>query len=452
MSHVASDNAGHSAGSPGTALDATYKKITWRLIPFLVFLFILAWLDRVNVGFAKLQMLQDLQFSEAVYGFGAGIFFIGYFLFEVPSNLLLEKIGARLTLARITILWGITSMAMSLVKSPESFYAMRFLLGVFEAGFFPGVVLYLTYWFPAQRRARINGLFMTSFAIAGVIGGPIAGYIMSRTHNLGGLANWQWLFILEGIPSILAGIMVLLYLPAKPVNAGWLSDVERQAVDAALEVERRDPSKHASFKSALTNYRVWIFAAIYFCVVSGNATIAFWMPSIIKEIGVVGNMQIGLISAIPFVAGTIAMILNGIHSDRTGERRIHCAAATMLGSAGLALTGFSLGNPTLALCAISVGAIGILAAFPVFWSLPSVFLTGTAAAGGIALINSIGNLAGFAAPYMIGALKTSTGKLSAGLYFVAALEIGATLLVLLFIPKAHGHPPDRLDAVALEHA
>ena len=410
-----------------------YRKITVRLIPFLVFLFILAWIDRVNVGFAKLQMLQDLQFSEAVYGLGAGIFFIGYFLFEVPSNLLLEKVGARKTLARITILWGLASMAMIFVKTPAQFYAMRFLLGIFEAGFFPGVVLYLTYWFPADRRARINGLFMTSFAIAGVVGGPLAGFIMSAMDGVDGLANWQWLFVIEGIPSVLAGIAVLMYLPEKPVNAKWLTATEQTLVTREVEAEARDPAKHSALKDAFANGRVWICAAIYFCVVSGNATIAFWSPSIIKELGVKGNLQIGLISAIPFVAGTIAMVLNGIHSDRSGERRMHCAMATLLAAVGLTLTGMWLHSATLALVALTIASVGILAAFPVFWSLPSAFLAGTAAAGGIALINSIGNLAGFVAPYMIGWFKTNTGQLSSGLYFVAALEACATVLVLAFI-------------------
>ncbi|AJG19014.1 MFS transporter [Cupriavidus basilensis] len=410
-----------------------YRKIAVRLIPFLVFLFVLAWIDRVNVGFAKLQMLQDLQFSEAVYGFGAGIFFIGYFLFEVPSNLLLEKIGARRTLARITILWGFASMAMIFVKTPMQFYALRFLLGVFEAGFFPGVVLYLTYWFPAQRRARINGLFMTSFAIAGVIGGPLAGFIMSSMEGVDGLANWQWLFVIEGIPSVLAGIAVLMFLPEKPISAKWLSPSERDLVTREIEAENRDPAKHSSLRAAFTNSRVWICAAIYFCVVSGNATIAFWSPSIIKELGVKGNLQIGLVSAIPFIAGTLAMVWNGIHSDRTGERRLHCALATLMAAAGLVLTGMWLHSAVLAMVALTIASVGILAAFPVFWSLPSAFLAGTAAAGGIALINSIGNLAGFVAPYMIGWFKTNTGQLSSGLYFVAALEACATVLVLAFI-------------------
>lgn len=423
-------------GTNANELKATYAKIAWRLIPFLVFLFILAWLDRVNVGFAKLHMLQDLQFSEAVYGLGAGIFFIGYFLFEVPSNLLLEKIGARKTLARITILWGAASIGMAYVTTPTQFYIMRFLLGVFEAGFFPGVVLYLTYWFPAEYRARVNGLFMTSFALAGVVGGPLAGLILNGMQGVGHLANWQWLFIIEGIPSVIAGMFVLKYLPEKPVNAKWLTPHEQQAVTRALELENSQTgNKHLSFKDAYRNSAIWLCAAVYFCIVSGNATIAFWSPSIIKAIGINNDLMIGVLSALPFIAGTIAMVWNGAHSDKTGERRMHCAVATLIACLGLVATGMLLHNALFALIALTIASVGILAAFPVFWSIPATFLAGTAAAGGIALINSIGNLAGFVAPYMIGSLKTSTGSLSSGLYFVAALEILASILVILFVKK-----------------
>ncbi|MBF6989072.1 MULTISPECIES: MFS transporter [unclassified Cupriavidus] len=414
-------------------MEATYRKIALRLIPFLALLFLLAWLDRVNVGFAKLQMLDDLRFSEAVYGLGAGIFFLGYFLFEVPSNLLLERIGARRTLARIAILWGLASMAMVYVQTPTQFYALRFFLGAFEAGFFPGVILYLTYWFPAARRASINGLFMTSFALAGVIGGPLAGLIMSGMEGVGKFASWQWLFLIEGAPSVLAGIATLFYLPEKPVNAKWLTPAEQNAVTAALEAENRDGHKHTSLKAAFTNARVWLCAAIYFCIVSGNATIAFWSPSVIKELGIADKLHIGLLSSLPFIVGTVAMVWSGMHSDKTGERRMHCALATLTAGVGLSLTGMLLGNAIAALCALSLAAIGILAAFPVFWSLPAAFLAGTAAAGGIALVNSIGNLAGFVAPYLIGTLKASTGSLASGLYFVAALEVVATLLVLTFV-------------------
>ncbi|OZI34674.1 MFS transporter [Bordetella genomosp. 10] len=441
MSSIATPASGGSA-SPAPSENEralAYRKITVRLIPFLVFLFVLAWIDRVNIGFAKLQMLQDLQFSETVYGLGAGIFFIGYFLFEVPSNLLLEKIGARRTLARITILWGLASMAMIFVKTPTQFYVMRFLLGVFEAGFFPGVVLYLTYWFPSDRRARINGYFMTSFAIAGVVGGPIAGFVLSIMSDVEGLAAWQWLFVIEGIPSVLAGFAVLAWLPEKPENAKWLQQRERDIVQLDLDKEQHDPAKHSGLRHAF-NAKVWLCAVIYFCVVSGNATIAFWTPSIIKELGVQGPLNIGLVSAIPFVLGTIAMIWNGISSDRSGERRWHCILASIIAAAGLMGTGALLHNPVMALVALSVAAIGILAAFPVFWSLPAAFLTGTAAAGGIALINSVGNLAGFAAPFLMGWLRDKTGTLESGLYSVAAMELCAAILVLVFIKVKRGQP------------
>jgi sugar phosphate permease len=357
-----------------------YRKATVRLVPFLVFLFILAWIDRVNVGFAKLQMLSDLKFSEAAYGFGAGIFFIGYFLFEVPSNLLLERIGAKKTLARITILWGLTSMAMAWVRSETVFYILRFLLGAFEAGFFPGVVFYLTYWFPSAQRARINGLFMTSFAIAGIVGGPIAGLIMSTMGGVHGLANWQWVFILEGIPSILAGVAVLLYLPDKPERASWLDREEAAAISTQLDAENRLASKHTRLADAVASPRVWLCALIYFCIVSGNATIAFWTPSIIKELGVRSDLIIGLLAAIPFIAGTLAMVWNGWHSDRTAERRLHCALANLIAAAGLAATGALIGHGAAALLALTVAAVGILAAFPVFWALPQSILAGTAAA------------------------------------------------------------------------
>lgn len=427
-----------SAAAPLAQADdknAVYKRITLRLIPFIFVCYLFNYLDRVNVGFAKLQMLDALKFSETVYGLGAGIFFIGYVLCGVPSNLALNRFGPRRWIALMMITWGTLSTCLLFVTTPTQFYTLRLFTGAAEAGFFPGVVLYLTYWFPARHRARVNGLFMTSFAIAGAVGGPIAGAIMNGMQGVGHLSNWQWLFILEGIPSVIAGFFVLLYLPEKPANAKWLSASEQRAVTAAVEAENQGGHKHVSFLDACRNYRVWLCAAVYFCIVSGNATIAFWSPSIIKEIGIQNTLQIGLISAIPFLAGTLAMVWNGMHSDKTGERRMHCALSALIAAAGLILTGLFLHNAVLALCALTLASIGILAAFPVFWSIPAAFLAGTAAAGGIALINSIGNLAGFVAPYMIGALKTSTGSLSSGLYFVAALEFMAAFLVVLFVKK-----------------
>nr|WP_231940188.1 MFS transporter [Bordetella trematum] len=406
-----------------------HRKVAWRLIPFLIFLFLLAWIDRVNVGFAKLQMLQDLQFSEAVYGLGAGIFFIGYFFFEVPSNLLLQRIGARKTLARITILWGVTSMAMAFVTTPATFYLLRFLLGAFEAGFFPGVMLFLTYWIPSGRRGRINGWFMTSFGLAGIVGGPLAGLIMSGMDGVAPLRNWQWLFVLEGVPSVIAGLVVLAYLPDRPQQARWLTEAERAALTLELEGENLDPSRHANFTQALRLPAFWLCTAAYFCIVGGNATLAFWMPSIVRELGVQGALNIGLLSAIPFMLGTAAMVVNGAHSDTTRERRLHCAGATLVGAVGLSLSGAYIGSPVLAMVGLSVAAIGVLGAFPVFWAIPAAFLTGTAAAGGIALINSVGNLAGFATPFMMGWLKEWTGSVAVGLYVVAGMQLIATAII-----------------------
>src|SRR3984957_936417 len=427
-----SDKTDILSGSTAAKEAPAYAKAALRLIPALVFLFILAWIDRVNVGFAKLSMLSDLKLSEAAYGFGAGIFFVGYFLFEVPSNLLLEKIGARKTLARITILWGLNSVAMAFVKTELWFYVLRFTMGVFEAGFFPGVVLYLTYWFPGGGRARINGMFMTSFAIAGIVGGPVAGLIMSTMGGVGGFSNWQWVFILEGIPSVLAGLAVIRLMPDRPREAGWLSKEEAQAIEDDLASDRKAVVSETSFKAALGDWRVWLCALIYFGIVNGNATIAFWTPSIIKETGVTDTLHIGLLAALPFIAGTVAMIWNGAHSDRTGERRLHCAIAALIAALGLAATGALIGSGSAALVALTAAAIGILAAFPVFWTIPQALLAGTAAAGAIALINSIGNLAGFVAPYLIGLSASLTDTATSGLYVVAAIELVAAILVFTF--------------------
>jgi MFS family permease len=317
-------------------------------------------------------------------------------------------------------------------------------LGVFEAGFFPGVVLYLTYWFPAAQRSRINGLFMTSFAIAGVVGGPLAGWITSVMGGVGGLANWQWLFIVEGIPSLVTGFAILAWLPDRPKDASWLSPPMAAAMSERIAAEASSQAKEHNFGAALADPKVWLCTLLYFCIVSGNATIAFWTPSIIRDIGVKGNFTIGLVSAIPFIAGTIAMVWNGAHSDRSGEVRLHCAIAALIAAAGLVATGALIGQAGLALVALTVAAIGILAAFPVFWSMPQTFLAGAAAAGGIAVINSIGNLAGFVAPYTIGVSTQITGSPTSGLYVVAGFELLAAIL-LLGLPKLAPPSPQTQD-------
>jgi D-galactonate transporter len=412
-------------------LEAVYAKIARRILPFLILLFVVAWLDRVNVGFAKLQMSADLHFSEAVFGFGAGIFYLGYLLFEVPSNLLLERVGARKTIARITLLWGAMSIAMMFVRTATAFYALRFLLGAFEAGLYPGVILYLTYWFPATRRARMMGLFMTAIPIAGIVGGPLSGWIMSATGRTGGLANWQWLFLIEGVPSLLMGIATLAFVVDTPADARWLNEDERRAVleDLAADAARAGARQHG-FGEALRSPTVWLLTLTYFCVVSANPTLGFFGPTIIKSLGVNGNLSIGLLSAVPYVVAIAGIVWVGRHSDRTLERRWHCAASCLVAALGLVGIGMFAAVPALAFASLVLGVTAVLSAFAPFWQIPTTILASSAAAGGIALINSIGNLSGWAAPSVVGWLADRTGHTAAGLYVVAGVEVvGAALLV-----------------------
>jgi D-galactonate transporter len=418
-------------------LEAAYSKITWRLIPFLAILWILAWLDRVNIGFAKLQMLDDLKFSEAIYGLGAGIFFLGYFFFEVPSNLLLEKMGAKKTIMRITIGWGITSIAMMFVKTPAMFYFLRFLLGVFEAGFYPGIILYLTYWYPTVRRAKAFGMFMSASAFAGVIGGPLAGAIMGNLGGVNGWSGWQWLFLIEGIPSVIAGIVTFFYLTDKPEQANWLTAEERRLVhqDLAKDAQHLGHREH-SIMAGLKDRRVWLLVLIYFCLLCANSTLTFFAPSIIREVGFTTPQAVGWIAAVAYLVGAAGMIWNGSHSDHHQEVRYHFGLAALLGAISITVMALLIKvSPILTLVAMTLAIVGTMSAIPVFWQLPSRLLSGAAAAAGIALINSIANLAGFGAPYMTGLIKTTTGQYSLALFVIAAIEAIATLLVLKFIPR-----------------
>jgi MFS family permease len=396
----------------------------------------MAWLDRYNLGFAKLQMVKDLGFSEGVYGFGAGIVYFGYMLFEIPSNLLLIRIGARKTFARITILWGITSIAMMFVQTATWFYILRFLLGAFEAGLLPGVVFYLTYWFPARRRAQMMALFGTSIPISIIVGGPISGWIMASLGGRVGLANWQWLFLLEGIPSIMVGLLALGIVVDKPSEARWLTEHEKQIVLADLEADAlaAGPRQHG-FGAALKLPRLWLLTAIFFCAVSSNATIGFWVPSIIQGLGVPSNIMIGLLSAIPYIGALVGMVLVSRHSDRTMERRYHSAIPFLTCAFGLIGIGLFANLPSLAFASLVLAVAGQLSGNFVFWTIPPTMLTGAAVAGGIALINSLGNLSGWVGPSVVGWLEDTTGKTASGLYVVAGLEVLAAILILLLMPR-----------------
>lgn len=406
---------------------ATYTKVTLRLLPLLFACYVVAYLDRVNVGFAKLQMLSDLQLSDKVFGLGAGIFFIGYFLFEIPSNLLLHRVGARLWIARIMITWGVISGAMIFVNSPASFYITRFLLGAAEAGFFPGVVLYLTYWYPASRRAVIMTLFMTAVPLSGVIGGPLSGWIMQSLPGAFGLAGWQWMFLAEAFPSLLIGLLVVVLLQDRIAQASWLTPSERVLLETRIAQE--DNAKlPIPLRTMFGDPRVWLMAAIYFSLVMGLYGIGFWLPTLIKNSGVQGSLNIGLLSAIPYVAATLAMIPVSLNSDRRRERRWHVAVPALLGCVGLILSALYADNSWLAIAALTLATAGIITSLPLFWSLPTAFLGGVAAAAGIALINSFGNLAGFLGPYLVGWLKDATRSTTSGMLMLAGfLLLGAVL-------------------------
>ena len=422
-------------------LEAVYTKIARRIIPVTILLFLMAWLDRYNLGFAKLQMTTDLGFSESVYGFGAGIVYFGYMLFEVPSNLLLQRIGARKTFARITVLWGITSMAMALVKTAAWFYVLRFLLGSFEAGLLPGVILYLTYWFPARRRGAMVAGFLTSIPLAAIVGGPVSGWIMGSMSGRAGLANWQWLFALEGLPSIVVGLLTLLMVVDTPADATWLTARDKEVLLADLEEDRRQagPREHG-LGQALRLPRVWLLAMIHFCAISSNVTIGFWVPAIIQSLGVQSPLAIGAVSTVPYVAALIGMVLVSRHSDRMLERRYHAALPCVACAAGLVGIGLLGKTPVLAFAALVVAVAGSLSYNGAFWQIPPMLLAGTAAAGGIALINSIGNLSGWMGPSVVGWLEDLTGKTATGLYVVAGLEILGAILILRFMPRGARSP------------
>ena len=413
---------------------AVYAKITWRLLPLLFLCYVLAYLDRINVGFAQLQMKSDLGFSDAVYGLGAGIFFLGYFLFEVPSNLWLQKIGARKTITRIMIVWGLISAGMASVHEPWLFYVLRFFLGVFEAGFFPGVILYLTFWYPGAYRARIIAIFSSAFAVAGLIGGPLSGWIMTDLAGLWGLKGWQLMFIFEGLPTCLVGLFVLFYLDDRPEEARWLDDGEKALVRRNLDLESAGAAGAHSL-AALRDPKVYAIAFSWFCFICGIYMISFWLPTLIKDMGVSSPLHVGLLTAIPYGASVVGMIAIGIHSDRTLERRWHLVLPAWIGAAALVALVYAQGQMVLSFVLLSVAALGIFTTVPQLWVIPTSYLKGKAAAGGIAFINSLGLVGGFVSPFVLGWIRTSTGSLVYGNWIVAGVLTLGGLVILLTVRR-----------------
>lgn len=416
---------------------AIYNRVARRLIPFLLVLYIISFLDRVNVGFAKLQMSTDIGLSDAVFGAGADIFFIGYAICEIPSNLLLQRFGARFWIARILVIWGAISVSMMFVRSPVAFLILRFLLGVAEAGFYPGILLYLTYWFPSKLRSQVCSLFFLGVPLAGVIGGPVSGWIMKTMSGTAGLAGWQWLFLIEGVPAVIGGVVTYFYLNNGPRDAKWLTSDERNVVVTALSKEdahHRAMGRGHRLGDALRNPHVWLLAVANFTLLGGIYGVSFWLPQIVKDLGVKDVFLNGLTTTVPFAIASVAMIAVGRRSDRTGERSWHIIYSGIAGAIGLAGAAALMAYPLLALAFLSLALAGALSSIAVLWVFPGSILTGAAAAGGIALMATIGNLGGYVAPYILGVARETTHRVDAGLYVLAvAMAFGA--LLVYFLPR-----------------
>ncbi|MFJ0145126.1 MFS transporter [Acinetobacter baumannii] len=413
-----------------TVRKSAYRKIAFRLMPFLMLCYFCAYLDRVNVGFAKLQMMSDLQFSEAVYGLGAGIFFIGYYLCEVPSNIVLHKVGARRWIARIMITWGILSGCFAFVQTEWQFYTLRFLLGVAEAGLAPGLLLYLTYWFPSYRRARMTVLWFIAIPISGMIGGPLSGLIMDRMSGVHGWFGWQWMFVIEAIPTVIVGLLVLAVLKDSVQDANWLTQDEKNLVKQELAQDNQHKEGHASVKEFIADKRLWLLAGIYFCVVMGQYAITFWLPTLIRNSGISDNWHIGLLTSLPYMCAIVVMILAGRSGDHFQERRWHLIIPMCAGAIALTFATLFASNLTLSLICLCIAASGVLTASSLFWMLPTNFLGGVSAAAGIAAVNSFANLAGFCSPYLIGWVTTNTGSNAIGMFLITAVLIFGASLVL----------------------
>jgi MFS transporter, ACS family, tartrate transporter len=425
----------------------TMAKVTRRLVPFLIICYFVAYLDRVNVGFAGLTMRNDLGLSASAFGFASGIFFVAYFFFEVPSNLMLHRFGASKWIARIMLTWGLISGATAFVTGPLGFDVARVLLGVAEAGFFPGIIFFLTLWFPAVYRARIVGWFMAAIPASTVIGAPVSSVLL-YLDGVAGLKGWQWMFLAEAVPALILSVVVFYYLTDRPADARWLAADERDWLAGRLAAEQRQRERRETLSvwQALLDPRVLTLALIYFGAVASNYGIGFWLPQIVQGFGGLSKLEIGLITAIPYAVGTVTMVLWGRRSDQRMERKAHVAIPLFVAALGIAVAAV-VDEPTLKMAALTVAAFGVFSCLPVFWTLPAAFLSGSAAAAGIAIINSLGNLSGFAGPYAMGWIKDATGSFAGGLLVIAALVLVSLVAVLLL---RHDHQLERAPAQAAE--
>ncbi len=411
-----------------------WRRAVWRILPILMVSYIFAYLDRINVGIAKLQMSSDLAFSETVYGLGAGIFFIGFFCFQIPSNIVLQKFGARRLLAALLVCWAVIAPLTALVSTPFQFYAVRFMLGLTESGFYPGVILYLSFWFPSYRRGKMFALFAVAVPLSGLLGGPISGWIMEHFHNMHGLAGWKWLFILQGSPSFLVGLVVLMLLPDRINDAKWLSADEKAIMGARVQEDAVDDttSEQANLGTVLRNGKLWLLTLIYFCLIAGFYTVSFWLPTLVRNAGVKDVFTVGMLTAIPYAAAIFTMIVASRSADKHRERRWHLAVIAVMSGVGMVISALYADNLWIAMFGLTLGTAGGLSTLPLFWSLPTAFLSGTMAAVGIALINSIGNLAGFVAPYLMGILSDLTHSTLTGMLIISCtLFVGAATIFLI---------------------
>lgn len=424
-----STNFNDSSSDRGELDTAVVRILTFRLVPFLFLLYIVAYLDRINLGFAALQMQRQLGFTDSMYGLGAGIFFAGYFLFQVPSNLVLARVGARRWIAVLMVMWGIVSASMCMVTGVRSFYTLRFLLGAAEAGFFPGVILYLKTWFPAQARARTVARFMTAAPLSGVVGGPLSGALLGL-QGKSGLAGWQWMFLLEGVPAIVLGGIAWIYLVDRPVDAAWLTPAQKSWLQRVLQKETIEVAQSHG-RGAIQVWPILVLSLVYFGLNTVSYGVSLWLPTLIKSLSGMSNLAIGVLSAVPYVTAAFAMVFVGLHSDQSRERRWHTAVPAFAGAIALSVAAHtnSVGATT---ALISITVLGVFSMMGPFWAMPTALLSGTAAAVGVAVINSIGNLGGFFGPYTIGALRNSTGSFKQGLLVVgAALAVSGCLALTL---------------------